>query len=135
MSRKPYVTVLVELEDWDDTTDAIVWLIEEKFNDVIGADLTIDKSPYGWSGIENLEKQSGRLEGWKDRQRTVLYFEAEYAEIPMGKDEQGEEIYQEGYKITVHDVRYPAKKTEYVIFGTHRKDFELVEGEKRDEKI
>jgi len=138
VSGKP--RVLVELEEWDDTTDAIVWLIEERFKDVSLPELKIEEFPYTWEGIENLDEQRATLEGYRDNKGVRIYFEAEYTEIPAGKDEQGEDMYEDGFKITVEErYRYtpeglkPTTAFEYIVEGTSRKNFKLVE-EKTTEK-
>jgi len=129
--KPPYVTVVVELEEWDDTTDAIVWLIEQKYSDLSCARLEIDKSPQTWRGIENLELQRATLTGWtKDHQKIEWEFTAEYAEIPLEGD-----VYEEGYKVTIEKRYYEKNKFkrdkigEYTIKGTDRKEFEIVREE------
>jgi len=132
MSKQwPYVTVMVELEEWDDTTDAIVWLIEQKYSDLSLPKLEISKNPYTWRGIENLEGQNAILHAWtKDSQKISLDFIAEYAEIPE-PDEKGETWYLDGYKITVKEAGYKGKTlAEYTIKGTDRKQFQIIKGER-----
>jgi len=128
MSKQPpYVTVTVELEEWDDTTDAIVWLIEQKYSDLSLPKLEISKNPHTWrGGIENLEDQNATLDAWtKDNQKICLDFIAEYAEIP--EKETGETYYEDGYKITVYEGKLRGKKlAEYTIKGTDRKEFQII---------
>jgi hypothetical protein len=132
MSKQPpYVTVIVELEEWDDTTDAIVWLIEQKYSDLSLPKLEISKNPHTWRGIENLDSQSATLNAWtKDNQKICLDFIAEYAEIPES-DEKGETWFLDGYKITVKEAGYKGKTlAEYTIKGTDRKEFQIIKEEK-----
>ena len=122
--RPPYVTVLVELDDWDDTTDAIVWLVETKFPKLTFARLELGENPYGWRGIKNLEKQTATLTGWLDDEKIEWEFTAEYCEIPLEGD-----VYEEGYRITIekryYDKGYKRQKlAEYIIKGTNRKNFQ-----------
>jgi len=136
MPKISRITVLVELEEWDDTTDAIVWLIEQKFSDLQLPKLKLEKAPaYGGRLLEASDTQEAWLEAWtKENKKIRLDFYAEAIEIPEipEKDEEtGETFYTHGYKITVHDTTAQTKKIgEYTIKGTDRKEFQIIKEEK-----
>jgi len=122
MRKPPYVTVLAELEEWDDTTDVIVWLIEQRFFNTTLPKLFLEKAPT--HHLETLEIQSADLTGYNDKlhQKIHLNFVAEQIEIPLEGD-----IYEEGYKVIVNDITAQTRKIgEYTIKGTNRDEFEII---------
>lgn len=127
-------SVLLEIDEWDDTTDAIVWLIEKKFSDVRLGELKLTDNPYGWRGITTLEKQRARLEGWRDHNKVYLAFYAEWVDLPEKEEEGWGTIYTEGYRVTVDDITAARQRiAEYTVKGRDRKEFEIIEEKKSNE--
>ena len=129
---KMSITVLAELEEWDNTTDAIVWLIEQRYFNTRLPKLRLETMPeYTRGGFENLGKQSADLEGYNKllALKIRLNFIAEYIDdIEEKEEETGETYTVEGYKITVSDITAQTRKiAEYTIKGTDRKEFSIVE--------
>ena len=124
---KPSVTA--EIEEWDETTDAIVWLVEQKYH-LSSPRLAIDELPqqaYGRRYFETLEKQSALLTGYTPEHSKETYrIHAELTYIPESDSESGDEI--EVCKITVKkEVNYKyVPDAEYTIKGANREEFEFV---------
>lgn len=131
----PKPTVIAELEDWDSTTDVIVWLIQKKYADVLRPTLELEKTPkqkYNRNDFEFLTTQTATLDGSKIHEGVKLRFDAMYAEL---KD--NDESVIDGYKVEVcmqekeHFRWIPIAK--YTISGADREDFEIRE-EKTEQK-
>jgi len=136
------VTVVAELEEWDETTDAIVWLIEQRFSDIEVPTLKLETTPsakhYPHYSLEALDSQEAHLKGWRKHEKVELDFLAEHVELPEVPLEEGEEGYvEEGYKITVErdvaltDFKHKTEKVaEYTIQGSNRHEFKIIKEEK-----
>jgi len=126
-------SVVAPLETWDNTTDAIVWLIEQTpaFH-VECAELALESLPEQYHASRRFvtpENMSADLEGWiKNKGKVHYLFSVDYTEVtdPEADDKV------EGYIVTV-DVRYlgefgsKAKRfAVYSIAGCDRSDFRLV---------
>ena len=114
---------MAELEEWDDTSDVIVWLIEqcEEYH-LSCPELELRDLPtlsYRHN-FDFLEEQKATLTGYTQEHSKVSFdFRAEYIEI---------EDNSLGYKVTVHKAGDTVKvfdKT-YIIHGENRKEFELI---------
>jgi hypothetical protein len=130
-------SVTAPLEEWDNTTDAIIWLIENTPDyQLTYSELVLEQNPekrYGRCSFEPLESQSAELTGWPTHGRKVKYTltaETCYVKAPdaFGDGEVGE---LEGYKITVEMPNPVTLKKEpyktYLIVGSDRSDFRLAE--------
>jgi hypothetical protein len=129
---KPSVTA--ELEEWDETTDVIVWLIEqnEQFH-LSCPNLKLEQNPerhYGRSSYETLESQTADLTGYtKEHHKVKFTFTAEAAQIkvPEPDDPDAE---TDGYKITVEQqdpATYRNKPfVKFTIKGYNRSNFEAL---------
>ena len=132
MSKKVSVSVYAELEEWDDTTDVIVWLVEQKYSDMTLPRLELEDMPRAYRhGYETLDRQVADLHGWKENKKTWLRLEAEYLDDIEEKDEETGEVYNvEGYRVTVEEVTVQKKKiAEFVVKGSDRDEFKIVKEE------
>ncbi len=135
MAKQFTPSVTAPIEEWDNTTDVIVWLIENiKEYQLTISDLLLEQNPekrYGRCSYETLETQSAELTGWPLHGTKVKYkFTAEliYVKVPNAF-EDGETGELEGYEITVLKTEnfkdQPYAK--YIIVGSDRSDFRLAE--------
>jgi len=126
-------SVHTELEDWDDTSDSIVWIIEniEDYH-LTCPKLELDEAPqqyHGSSRFETPTSQKATLTGWtKEHHKVLFVFYADFTEIP---NVDGVDGAVDGYIVTVekedetHPYRMkPYKK--YTVKGYDRKSFEIV---------
>ena len=127
MSEKVSVSVYAELEEWDDTTDVIVWLVEQKYGDITLPRLELSYMPRPHPrGYENFSSQSADLTGWKEHKKVRLRFEAKYLDCVEEKDEMTDE----GYRVTVWDITAQTKMVaEFVVKGSDRDEFKIVKEE------
>lgn len=132
MTTKFTPSVVAPLEFWDDSTDSIVFLIEEKKElHVDCAELALDQLPEQYHGSRRFvtpENCSADLEGWQNSKEVRFSFTAKYADVVDPKT--GEKC--EGYNITV-ELKFlreiGSKKKQfgvYSIAGLDRRDFRVV---------
>lgn len=125
--------VYAPLEGWDETTDAIIYIIETTPDYHLSLpELTLDKHPersYNRSYYEPLEDQIADLIGWPishgEKQRFKFHSE------PVAVvNAEGEEV--EGYEVTVDkvDYKYPVRYSPhntFLVVGRDRRDFRLAQ--------
>ncbi len=128
-------SVVAPLESWDDTSDVIVFLIEQKEELHINqyADLVLEHLPEQYHGSRRFvtpENQSAQLEGYiAGKGKIRLEFTAEYRDDIVDA-ETGNQI--EGYNVTVtrkfvNDWRSkPELFVSYVVAGSDRSDFAVI---------
>lgn len=137
MTNKFTPSVVAPLEEWDNTTDVIVWLIEQKKELQINeyADLVLEHMPEHQRGRiwDFLDEQGADLDGYISGEGKVRFsFIAEYKD-DLVDPESGDKV--EGYEVTVtkHFITEYQKKSQkfaaYLIRGCDRGDFEVI-GEK-----
>jgi len=115
----------MELEEWDDTTDVIMWIIEQKYADFFASTLEIGTSPFDLGRITNLDHQTAILKGWKEHKQVELFFEAEYAEVE--EEDIAGIVFEDGFKVSVESYPYRKQKiAEYLVEGTERKHFKII---------
>ena len=117
-------TILVPIEEWDETTDAIIWLYQQKYQQNLNLHsitFTLDEMP---TARETLQEQCAEIKGLnsKNLERVFLMFDAVLTEV------DDENVY--GYKIQVRTLnpvtfRYEKEK-EYTIKGENREEFEII---------
>lgn len=123
--------MLAEIEEWDNTTDVIVWLIEKKFKKVSLPTLKLQNCPREvghYRYWQQLESQEARLTGWIG-DKFVRDFFAEQIEIPC---KNNGEI--DGFRVTVEEDKIDpttfktitTKLAEYTIRGVDRSEFKIV---------
>ena len=122
-----------ELEEWDDTTDLIVWLIEtsEEYH-LSCPELTLDENPehrYSRGSYETLESQKAWLEGWsKEHHKEQITFHVKQIMI---KKPTSEELDAEvdGYEVIVEKRAADFKKyqiSKFQVEGYDRKTFRRI---------
>jgi hypothetical protein len=141
----PKPTVKAALEDWDDTTDVIVWLVQKEFADITLATLELEDTPnlsYRHT-FDYMDSQTATLEGWPPNHSKVeIRFDAEAVEIPHNEVpadlaaalELEADYNVDGYKVTVSkrdgDSRYTLGRWKpiaiYTIYGVDRTDFQII---------
>lgn len=125
-------TVLAELEEWDNTTDVIVWLIEREFKQVKCPTLKLQNCPREvgmYRHWQQLESQKVRLTGSMYGKSFERNFFAEQIEIPC---ENNGEV--DGFRVTVEEDKIDpisfktttTKLAEYIIKGTDRTEFKII---------
>ena len=132
MSKKVSVSVYAELEEWDDTTDVIVWLVGQKYGDVSIPRLELSYMPRAYRhGYENLSSQSADFTGWKEHKKVRVRFEVVNIYDIKEKDEKTGEVYDvEGYRIIVWDKTAQTKMVAvFVVKGSDRDEFKIVKEE------
>jgi hypothetical protein len=131
VSAMAKVTVMAALEEYDDTTDVLVWLIEQKYSEVNDPTLEIDETPqlaWGRRTCECLSSQKGKLTGRNCKhEKVTLDFSAEVIDIPVGPD-----VWDCGYRVEVTKTEWnganfkTTKVGEYTIKGSNRNEFEII---------
>ena len=108
-----------EIEEWDDTTDVIMWIIEQDPTYHLScARLDLEVNPeqrYGRSSFETLDNQVAYLSGWTDKHEKVRFkFDAEVISIanPTAEDPDAED---DGYaiEIMIDNIDYRMKPFAY----------------------
>jgi hypothetical protein len=133
-TKKFTPSVTAPLENWDNTTDAIVWIIEQKqaFNITQYPDITLEQHPEHYRGnIYNfMETQSAELKGYITGRGEVRYIlTAEYKDN-LTDPETNETV--EGYTVTVerrflnHLKMFAEKFATYQIIGSDREEFKII---------
>ena len=126
-------SVVAPLEEWDDTTDVIVWLIENNQAYHLSIpELSLEQFPeqkYNSRHFENLESQSADLEGWtEDHEKVRFTFDVEQKSVV--DPETGNEV--EGFEVTVKKrslrnlLAKQQKFASYIIAGCDRKEFAVI---------
>jgi len=127
-------SVHTELEDWDDTSDSIVWTIEncEEYH-LSNPKLELDEAPQQYHGshrFETPQSQKATLTGWtKEYHKVTFVFYADFTQIkaPTPEDPTAE---VDGYLIVVekeNPVTYKREPfAEYTVKGYDRKSFEVI---------
>jgi hypothetical protein len=125
-------SVTAPLECWDNTTDAIIWLIEQKTEYHLDISrLELEQLPE-WNGRQGfwefLESQTAELKGWPRPCGNKEYFKF-YVEFTYLVDpETGNET--DGYTIAVEkkDCAFKWQKfASYKVLGSSRDNFTILE--------
>jgi hypothetical protein len=126
-------SVVAPLEEWDNTTDCIVWLIEQKEALHINkyTDLTLRELPEHIRGRiwETLEYQSATLDAYiENKGKARFTFTAEYKEVT--DPETGEKA--DGYEVDVTYQLFSDPKlrvqsyASYTVMGADREEFRVI---------
>ena len=126
-------SVHVEIEEWDDTTDVIVWLIENVEDYHLSCPkLELDEAPQQYHGSRRFEtpnSQKAWLTGYtKEHHKARFIFYADFTQIKVSIPEDPD-AEADGYLVVVkkEDETYhmkPYKK--YTVRGYDRATFEVV---------
>lgn len=132
---KPSVTA--SLEEWDDTTDVIMWVIEQKeIYHLTDPRLELDEHPtqrYNRNRYETLESQKATLTGYTKEYLKVKYnFYADVIQIKVPEPDSAIGFAEaDGYEIFVEKKdpeTYRMKSFErFTVKGYDRSNFELFE--------
>ena len=132
-SNKFKPSVHTELEEWDDTSDSIVWLIEQNADYHLSCPkLELDEAPQQYHGsrrFETPQSQKATLTGYtKEHHKATFIFYTDFTQIkvPTPEDPTAE---VDGYQIVVEKENSQTYKKEsfakYTVKGYDRKSFEV----------